>query len=230
MNRLGLLGGMSWQSTALYYSYLNQGINEVLGGVHSCELVLHSFDFHEIKDLQVKGDWNALNAKLCDAALGLKHAGCDTILICTNTMHKWAAYIEENIGVKILHIVDAITHSLRNHNLNKVGFLGTKYAMEEDFLHAKYRSNGIETIIPDEKSRAEVHRIIFDELVNGIINEDSRNSLIKICNDLFANGAQGIIAGCTEIELILRPQDIEKPLFESTRLHCEMALRHSLKI
>ncbi len=224
MKRIGLLGGMSWQSTILYYSLLNEGVFRALGGVHSCDLVLRSFDFETIKSLQTTGDWDELDKILAGAIMDLKNSGCEIFLICTNTMHKCAPYIEANTGAKVLHIVDAISKNINAMGLRKVGFLGTKYAMEEGFLHDKYRENNIETIIPNELERQTIHRIIFDELVNGIINDDSRNQLIEICNRLRDNGAEGIIAGCTEIELILKPENLDFPLFESTKLHCVAAI------
>lgn len=228
MKRLGLLGGMSWQSTALYYSLLNEAVHKALGGVHSCDLYLHSFDFQKIKDLQIANDWSELNKVLSESAKALKAAGCEKLLICTNTMHKCAEYVLEDAGIEIIHIVDAISKEIHQHQFSNVGFMGTKYAMEEDFLHSRYRANQINTIIPNEADRDEIHRIIFDELVNGIIRENSRKKLIEISNRLFEKGAQGLIAGCTEIELILRQSDLDIPLFESTKLHCKMAIAEIL--
>lgn len=236
MKTIGLLGGMSWESTVLYYQMLNEGVRERLGGLHSAKIIMNSVDFAEIEQFQVAGQWDAAGQKLAEAAAGLEQAGADIVLICTNLMHKVAPMIEARIKVPLLHIADAAGQSIQKMGLKKVGLLGARYTMEENFyrqrLHEKF---GLEVVIPDENGRELVHQIIFAELCRGTLTEKSRNEFLAVIEKLRSEGAEGVILGCTEIPLLVRQKDTDLPLFNTTALHAQRALefavneQHSLK-
>ncbi|WP_207536155.1 aspartate/glutamate racemase family protein [Desertivirga arenae] len=229
MKTIGLIGGMSWESTALYYQIINRKIQDTLGGVHSARCILYSVDFAEIAELQHKGDWDALAEKMIFAAQKLQACEADLIILCTNTMHKVASHIEKNIQIPFLHIADATAGEIHKKSFRKVGLLATKFSMEEDFLKSRYRKKyGIETIVPDEKSRNDIHKIIYDELVKGIINRQSKQRFMEIIADLVEQGAEAIVSGCTEIELLINPRDLNVELFETTRIHAEKAVEIAL--
>ena len=231
MKTIGLIGGMSWESSDLYYQIINRKVQQTLGGVHSCECVMYSVDFAEIAELQHKGQWDLLAQKMVSVAQKLELAGADIILLCTNTMHKLAPEIEKNINVPFLHIVDATAAAIQQKGYKKLGLLATKFSMEEDFLKSRYQQKfGIETIIPDEQDRADVHRIIYEELVKGIITEQSKQRYLEIIEKLVAQGAEGIISGCTEIELLIKPSDISVELFQTTKIHAEKAVEMALQM
>ena len=229
MKTIGLLGGMSWESTVLYYQLLNEGVREQLGGLHSAKILMHSVDFAEVEQFQVKGEWQQAGEQLAAAAAGLEQAGAEMILLCTNLMHKVAPVIESEITVPFLHIADAAGEVIKGKGLKKIGLLGTRYTMEEDFyrqrLHDKY---GLDVLIPDQTDRDYIHQVIFDELCLGKFTDESRKNYLTIINKLRQQGAQGVILGCTEIPLLVRQEDTDLPLFNTAALHAEYALEYSL--
>jgi len=227
---IGLIGGMSWESSSVYYKIINQEVKKALGGVHSCQSLLYSVDFEDIAALQHKGDWNQLAARMVEAATALEKAGASCIVLCTNTMHKLADNIEDAVTIPFLHIADATAEVIKNHNLKKVGLLGTKFTMEQDFLKQRlFDNHSIETIIPNEKGREVVHNIIYNELVKGIVKEESRQAYLSIITDLMAQGAEGIILGCTEIGLLITPEHTDVTLFDTTEIHAKKAVDWYLK-
>lgn len=229
MKTIGLIGGMSWESSVLYYQIINRKVQELLGGVHSCQCLLYSVDFAEIAHLQHAGDWQTMGRQLADIAKRLETAGAGLIVLCTNTMHKLADEIESHTNIPLVHIVDATAEAIQRDSLKKVGLLATRFSMEGPFLKDRYRQKyDIETIVPDQEDRDEVHRIIYEELVKGIIRPESKARFLEIIDRLRSEGAEGIIAGCTEIELLIRPTDLNMPFFETTRLHAEKAVALAL--
>ncbi|WP_192457256.1 aspartate/glutamate racemase family protein [Musicola keenii] len=226
---LGLLGGMSWESTLIYYRLINQHIKEALGGLHSARLVLHSADFHDIERMQSAGDWDAAAEYLAQAALGLKLAGAEALVICTNTMHKVAETVEQRSGLPLIHIADAAAHSIKQQNLSSIALLGTRYTMEQDFYRCRLEEKfALRVLTPDSHARNEINRIIFDELCLGHFLEISRQTLCQIVAELQQQGAEGIILGCTELPLLLRAEDIALPLLDTTHLHALAAARFAL--
>lgn len=223
MRTLGLIGGMSWESTIPYYRIINECVRERLGGLHSAKLVLHSVDFAEIEIMQNAGDWEVAGASLADAARGLHAAGAEAIVLCTNTMHKVAASIENAVDIPLLHIADATAARIRSAGLRRVALLGTRYTMEQAFYRERIEAAGIAVSIPDAVQREGVHRVIYSELCLGRILDASRDNYRAIVADLVAHGAQGVILGCTEIGLLLRPEDADVPLFDTARIHAEAA-------
>ncbi len=225
MKTIGLLGGMSWESTLLYYQHINQGVRARLGGLHSAKIILHSFDFAEIEQHQVRGQWELAGKKLAAAAVGLEQAGADMVLICTNLMHKVAPLVEARLKVPLLHIADAAGRTIQQQGMKKVGLLGARYTMEEDFYRQRLQEKfGIEVVIPAVAQRELVHRVIFDELCRGNFTDSARRSYLAIIENLRAQGAEGVILGCTEIPLLIRAEDTALPLFNTTALHAELAL------
>lgn len=229
MKTIGLLGGMSWESTVLYYQLLNEGVRKRLGGLHSAKIILHSVDFAEIEQLQVAGQWQQAGEQLAAAALGLEQAGADMVLLCTNLMHKVAPIIEAKIAVPLLHIADAAGNSILRQGLKKVGLLGTRYTMEEDFYRKRLLDKfGIEVVIPEKAERDLVHQVIFEELCCGKITIKSKQSYLEIIANLHGKGAEGVVLGCTEIPLLVGPQDTDLPLFNTAALHADLALEFCL--
>ncbi|MEA9415272.1 aspartate/glutamate racemase family protein [Flavobacterium sp. PL02] len=230
MKTIGLIGGMSWESSSLYYQIINRSVQEKLGGVHSCKSVMYSVDFNEIATLQKEGNWNKLGILMSDAAQQLEKAGADFIILCTNTMHKLSDEIEKSVSIPLIHIVDATAEKINAENFRKIGLLGTSFTMEQDFFKGrlldKYK---IETIIPNQEQRVEIHRIIYEELVKGIINTDSRTILLDIITDLISQGAEGIILGCTEIELLITNEYTATKLFNTAAIHAQKAVELALK-
>ena len=227
MKVLGMLGGMSWESTATYYKQINQGVAARLGGLHSAELLLRSVDFAAIAALQKAGDWQAAAAQLGAAGAGLKAAGAEGLLIATNTMHRVADEVERLSGLPLIHIVDATAAALQAAGVRRAGLLATAYTMEQDFYIGRMRARyGITLSVPDAPARAEVHRVIFEELCRGIILDSSRDFYRRAVQDLADQGAEAIILGCTEISLLLDPADASHalPLFDSTALHAAAAV------
>ena len=230
MKTIGLIGGMSWESSALYYQLINRTVKKKLGGLHSGRCLLYSFDFEEIARLQHQGDWDRLQYLMVDAANRLERGGADFLVLCTNTMHKLAGAIEQNTDIPFLHIADATAQEIKKHQFTKVGLLGTKYTMEGDFLKSRlWEKHQVETIIPDEQARERVHAIIYEELVKGIFTDASRKECQTILNGLMAEGAEGIILGCTELPLLVTPQDTEVVLFDTTTLHAVQAAELALR-
>jgi aspartate racemase len=229
MRTLGLIGGMSWESTAEYYRLLNRGVAQRLGGLHSAPLLLHSVDFAGIAALQERGDWTTAGALLADAARGLERAGTEALLLCTNTMHHVADAIESAVDIPLLHIVDATGAALHSAGTTRAGLLGTRYTMELPFWRDRLRARfGIQLVVPGTDDRATVHRVIFDELVRGTISDASRTDYIRIIERLAASGAEAVILGCTEIGLLIRPGDGPVPTFDTAALHVEAALDYAL--
>ena len=224
MNLLGIIGGMSWTSTAEYYRLLNEGVAERLGGLHSARLLLHSVDFAEVVDMQREGRWDEAGALLADAARGLEQAGAGALLLATNTMHKVAPQIGAATSIPLLHIADVTARAIRAAGLTRVGLLATRFTMEQEFYSARLAAHGIETLIPGEVERAEVHRIIFDELCRNMLLDDSRDVYRAAMRGLVERGAQGLVLGCTEITLLVGQADIAVPVFDTTALHVQAAL------
>lgn len=230
MKTIGLIGGMSWESSAVYYKLLNQKTNEIFGGVHSCKCLMISVDFAEIAKLQHEEDWDELGKIMIDSAQKLEKGGADFIVLCTNTMHKLSDVIEQNIKIPLLHIADVTAESIKNANIQKVGLLGTKFTMEQDFIKGRLiDKHNIETIIPNESQRNQIHNIIYSELVKGIINDESRKIYLEIIADLISKGAEGIILGCTEIMLLVNKNNTENIIFDTTEIHALKAVEYSNK-
>jgi aspartate racemase len=221
---LGVLGGMSWTSTETYYRLLNTGVSERLGGLHSARLLVHSVDFHLIADMQHSGDWEGTARILGEAARGLTAAGAEGLLLATNTMHKVADEIEQSAGLPVLHIGDATAAEVRAAGVERVGLLGTAYTMEDTFLVDRLAVGGVEAVVPQAPARAEVHRIIYDELVRDVVREESRAAYRQIMADLVADGADGMVLGCTEIGLLVGADDTTVPVFDSTEIHAAAAV------
>jgi len=221
---LGLIGGMSWESTVPYYRTINQTVKEQLGGLHSARLLLYSVDFAQIEKLQHAGDWDAAGAVLADAARSLKAGGAQLLVICTNTMHKVADAVEAASGLPLLHIADPTGDAIRAHGFTRIGLLGTRFTMEQDFYRLRLiERHGLEVLVPDADERDIVHRVIYDELCRGVIREESRAQYRRVMASLVARGAQGIILGCTEIGLLVGEGDASVPLFDTTALHARAA-------
>lgn len=225
MKTIGIIGGMSWESSAVFYKAINQKIKVKLGDSHSAKCLMYSVDFAEIAYLQHTDNWEALAIIMIDAARKLENGGADFVVLCTNTMHKLAKEIEDNISIPFIHIADATAESIRNCNVKKVGLLGTKFTMEQDFFKARIlEKHNIETIIPNENQREIVHNIIYEELVKGIINQESRKKFLEIIEDLIQQGAEGIILGCTEISLLITNEYTNHLLFDTTEIYATKAV------
>lgn len=225
MKMIGLLGGMSWESTVLYYRWLNEGVRERVGGLHSAKIIMHSFDFAEIERYQVKGQWREAGECLAAAASALEAAGAEIILICTNLMHKVAPAVSKKIHVPLLHIADAAGREISRQGLATVGLLGARYTMEEDFYRQRLQEEfGLAVLLPEAEEREYVHRVIFDELCQGRFTDEARTNYLVIIDKLRAQGAEGVVLGCTEIPLLVRQSDTDLPLFNTTALHVEGAL------
>jgi aspartate racemase len=220
MKTIGIIGGMSWESTALYYKAINEGVRNRIGGFHSAKIVLASLNFHEIEALQAKGEWQAAAKILTNAGIGLKKAGADFLMIATNTMHIVADNVETGANLPLLHIADATAAKIKAQGQRKVGLLGTAFTMEKDFYKGRLETkHGIEVIRPSTNDRALVHQIIYDELCAGIIRDASRNEYLRIIDSLTSRGAEAIILGCTEIGMLVTEGDTIAPLLDTTRIH-----------
>lgn len=230
MKTIGLLGGMSWESTIPYYRQINQHIKQQLGGLHSAKIILYSVDFADIEALQRSGDWDRAGELLAEAAVKLQAAGADCLVLCTNTMHKVAAVIETAVTIPLLHIADATAEAIQLAGLKKVALLGTRFTMEQDFYKKRLtESYGLEVLVPDEESRALVHQVIYQELCLGLVKPDSRLQYQQIMADLVVQGAEAIILGCTEIALLVSAEDCAVPLFDTTFLHGQKAADYALE-
>ena len=229
MKTIGLLGGMSWESTIPYYRIINETIKNCLGGLHSAKIVMHSVDFHDIEILQRTGRWEECGRILAQAASSLEQAGAELLVICTNTMHKVAPAIEQAVSIPLLHIVDPTAAAVKKAKISTVGLLGTRFTMEEDFyIDRLRRKHGLTILVPEQYDRLEIHRVIFDELCVGTIVESSRSEYHRIIDRLIAQGAQGIILGCTEISMLVKPAKIPVPVFDTTSLHAKYAALRAL--
>jgi len=229
MLRIGLVGGMSWESTAEYYRLLNQLVAARLGGLHSADLVLASVDFAVVEELQVQGRWDEAGDLLAHEAALLQEAGAGFVVICTNTMHRVADRVQRAIDVPLLHLGDATATAVLAAGVRRVGLLGTAFTMEQDFYRDRLASHGLEVLVPGEEDRAMVHRVIYDELCRGVVEPGSRAEYERVIDGLVGDGAEGVILGCTEIELLVDPDGPSSvPLFPTTRLHCEAAVELAL--
>ena len=231
MRTIGLIGGMSWESSAEYYRLINSLVKERLGGLHSAKSVMISVDFAEIETLQREGRWEEAAQSLIAAAQSLQRAGAELVLLCTNTMHKVAADIGASIQVPFLHIADATAEAIKAQGLTTVGLLGTRFTMEQDFYVGRLtQDHGLQVLIPEPAEREMIHRVIYDELVLGDVRASSKAQYLAVIDRLIAHGAQGIILGCTEIGLLIRADDCRAPVFDTTRLHAQAAIAWALAV
>lgn len=226
---MGLLAGMSWESSLEYYRIINEETKRILGGSHSSKCLMYSFDFQEIERLQNEGNWEELTHQMVFQANNLKVAGADFIVICTNTMHLMAVDIELGTGLKVLHIADATGRAIKEKAIKKVALLGTRFTMEGDFYKNVLEKYNIEVIIPGEEDRKTVHNIIYNELILGKINDVSRQKYVEIINRLASKGAKGVVLGCTEIPLLIKQKDVEINVFDTTELHAKEAVKYALE-
>ena len=229
MKTIGLIGGMSWESTVTYYKIVNETVKKELGGLHSAKVLLYSVDFSEIEKCQADGDWDKSAAILSAAAKNLENAGADFIVICTNTMHKVVPQIQSSITIPVIHIAEATADELKYHNITKVALLGTKYTMTQDFYKDKLMNAGITVLIPDEEEIELVNDVIYNELCLGIISEASKDKYLSIIQGLAKQGAQGVILGCTEIGLLIQQKDVELPVFDTAQTHAVRAAMLSIE-
>ncbi|AEA47817.1 aspartate/glutamate racemase family protein [Archaeoglobus veneficus] len=229
MKTIGLIGGMSWESTLEYYRIINETVKEKLGGLHSAKCIIYSVDFEEIEKLQHEGKWKELTEVMIDAAQRLEKAGADFVIICTNTMHKVAEEVQEGISIPLLHIADVTAEKIKEKGLRNVGLLGTKFTMEEDFYKKKLGESGIEVIIPEEDERVVVHSVIYNELCQGIIRQESKERFKEIIGNLVSKGAEGIVLGCTEIPLLIKQEDVDVPVFDTTTIHAKSAVEFAMR-
>ncbi len=224
LRTIGLIGGMSWESTAIYYRLANELVRDRLGGLHSARIVMTSVDFAEVEELQATGQWDRAGELLVAEATKLEAAGADFLVLCTNTMHKVAGAIEESASIPLLHLGDVTAAAVRSAGLDTIGLLGTAFTMSQDFYRGRLESHGLRVLVPDDDDQALVHRVIYDELCQGVVLEESRRAYVDIVDRLIARGAQGIVLGCTEIELLIGEGDLAVPSFPTTRIHVEAAV------
>jgi aspartate racemase len=231
MKTIGMIGGMSWESSSLeYYRIMNQAVKEKLGGFHSAPCILYSVDFDDVEKLQHQGDWESLTRLMIEAAQRVKKAGADFLVICTNTMHKMADEVQGAIQIPLLHIADVTAEAVKANGQSRVGLLGTKFTMEQDFYKGRLQEiHGIDVLIPEDKERQVIHDILYNELCLGEIKELSKGKFQSIIQNLVKRGAQGVILGCTEIPLIVRQEDYEIPLYDTTALHSRAAVDFALQ-
>ena len=229
MKTIGLIGGMSWESSLEYYRILNEKVKEKLGSLHSAKCILFSVDFNEIAELQHKDKWDELTKIMIDAAQSVEKAGADMVLICTNTMHKMAEDVQKSINIPLLHIVDATAEAIKKQNLKKVALLGTKFTMKQDFYKGRLKEkHNIDVVIPEENEMELVHKIIYNELCFGDIKTSSKKEYVKIIENLIKQGAEGVILGCTEIPLLIKQNDVSIPVFDTTTIHAESAVINAI--
>ncbi|MBY8229739.1 aspartate/glutamate racemase family protein [Vibrio fluvialis] len=229
MKTIGMIGGMSWESTLSYYKAINEGVKAELGGLNSAQICLYSVNFEPIEKLQHEGKWDETAQLLAQAAKSVEAGGADFLLICTNTMHKVAPEIEPQISIPILHIADATAKQLQQDGIERVGLLGTRFTMEQEFYKGRLQQQfGIDMLIPDAEQRQQVHRVIYEELCLGTIRPESRAQYVEIVEDLHRRGAQAVILGCTEIALLIQQHDTDVPLYDTTKIHAEQAVQLAL--
>ncbi len=229
MKTIGLLGGMSWESTAEYYRLANELVRDRLGGLHSARILMHSVDFAEIETMQVAGRWDEAGALLAEAAERLQGAGADLIVLCTNTMHKVAAPIEAAVSVPFVHLGDTTAEAVNAAGISRVGLLGTIFTMEQDFYVDRLAGHGLDVVLPGSADRQRVSEIVYDELCLGVVRDESRAFYLDVIQRLQADGAEGVILGCTEIELLIDQLHVDLPVFPTTALHVEAAVRLALE-
>ena len=229
MKTIGLIGGMSWESSLEYYRIINETVKEKLGGLHSADCIMYSFDFQVIEKLQHKGDWEGLTGLMIEAARKLERGGAEMIVICTNTMHKMADAVQNSVSLPLLHIADVTAEEIKSKKMTTVGLLGTRFTMEEDFYRERLkRKHGFEVIIPDERERETIHSILYNELCLGEIKDMSKETFRRIIDNLSQRGAEGVILGCTEIPLLVEQKDYEVTLFDTTAIHARAAVEFAL--
>jgi aspartate racemase len=228
MRKIGLLGGMSWESSALYYEIVNEAVRDRLGGYHSARVLMSSVDFAEVEAMQAAGEWDDAGRLLAAEAAALEAAGAECVVLCTNTMHKVADAIEAATGVPLLHIADVTAEAVRGAGLSRVALLGTRFTMEQPFLRDRLATHGVEALVPPSEDRELVHEVIYGELVHGVVRDGSRAAYVDVVERLVAEGAEGVVLGCTEIELLLGPHDVDVPVFATTRLHALAAVDFAL--
>lgn len=229
MKKIGLIGGMSWESTTLYYQWINREVQKRLGGLHSAKMIVTSVDFAEIEKMQSQGDWDLAAKVLADEAKALESAGADCVVLCTNTMHKLAKEIEDAISIPFIHVAKATGEAILAENITNVALLGTAFTMEQEFYKSRLEEMGISVMIPDERDRKVVHEIIYQELCRGMILESSKRTYCEIVEKLIAQGAQGVILGCTEITMLIGDVKFTIPTFDTTHLHALKAVDFSLQ-
>jgi aspartate racemase len=229
MKTIGLLGGMSWESSALYYQLINEAVREQVGGLHSAKIVMSSVDFAEIEHLQAVGDWATAGQILADHSRRLEAAGADFLVLCTNTMHKVAPDIENAVSIPLLHLADTTALAVVQSGITSVALLGTAFTMEQDFYKDRVEAHGLTVILPEADQRAAIHRVIYDELVVGVVSDESREQYVAIIASLKERGAEGVILGCTEIELLIGEKDSPLPIFATTQLHADAAVQLALQ-
>lgn len=229
MKTIGLLGGMSWESTELYYRWINEETKRALGGLHSAPIAMVSVDFHEIEELQHRGDWDAAAVVLAEKACQVEAAGADLLLICTNTMHKVAAEVQAVISIPLLHLADATAARIKQAGMTSVGLLGTRFTMEHDFYRGRLEQQGLRVLVPSEDDREFVHKVIYEELCLGEVRDDSRVRYLKIIEQLVSDGAEGVIEGCTEIVMLVKQEHTDIPLFDTIAIHAQEAVAEALR-
>lgn len=231
MKTIGLIGGMSWESTVVYYQLINRMAREQMGGLHSAQLLLWSFDFADIETMQAKGDWDGATNAMIDAARALERGGADCVVICTNTMHKMANAVQQSVDIPLIHIADATARAIKAAGVARPVLMATRYTMEQDFYKGHLRDkHGIEVMVPDETGRNQVHNIIYDELCQGIVRPTSKKAYLEIVRRAQAEGADGVIFGCTEVGLLISQADFDLPAFDTTALHARAALDFALDL
>ncbi len=229
MKTIGLIGGMSWESSIEYYRIINQEVREALGGVHSAKSVMVSLDFGEIEELQMKGDWEEATRVMIQSAREVEKGGADFLLICTNTMHLMADDVQAGVDIPLLHIADATARAVKEQGLKSVGLLGTRFTMEKEFYRGRLeKGHKLKVFVPDQSGRELVHNVIYDELVQGMINDDSRQRYKKVIQNLVKDGAEGIVLGCTEIGLLVKKEDVSVPIFDTMEIHALAAVDAAL--
>ncbi|MCH8532760.1 MAG: aspartate/glutamate racemase family protein [Saccharospirillum sp.] len=228
MKTMGLIGGMSWESTLIYYRLLNEKVKARLGGLHSAKLILNSVDFAEIERLQHQGDWAATAEILTEAAQSLEAAGADFLVICTNTMHKVAPQVQQAVSLPLLHIADATATVLLRDGIERVGLLGTRFTMEHPFYRERLEAQGIKVCVPSEAQRDIIHSVIYEELCQGVVNERSKSAYLEIVDSLASEGAQAVILGCTEVGMLIQNGDTNVPLYDTTEIHADQAVEWAL--
>ena len=229
MKTIGLLGGMSWESTALYYRLINEETKRLRGGLHSAPIAMVSVDFQPIEELQHRGEWDAMAEILAKEARHIEAAGADMLLICTNTMHKVAPEVQSAIDIPLLHLADATARRIRDAGMSRIGLLGTRFTMEEDFYKGRLAEHDLDVRVPDADGIETVHRVIYEELCLGNVIDGSRDQYLEIIDSLHADGAEGVIAGCTEIGMLVKPEHTDVPLFDTTVIHAEYAVAEALR-
>lgn len=228
MKTIGLIGGMSWESTRHYYEFINEAVRDRLGGLHSAKIAMYSVDFGEIEPMLAAGDWEGLASKLCATGRSVQACGADMLLICTNTMHRLAPQVAEAVDIPLLHIADATAEAVKAAGFSKIGLLGTRPTMVEEFYRGRLEERGLEVVLPEDADMDLVHGVIFDELCLGRVEEASRKEYCRIIESMRERGAQGVILGCTEIAMLLERQDCPLPLFDTTHIHAMAAVEAAL--